>query len=825
MSIRTRTMLYIGGTLLLLLLLLSVTSYLVLTASLKAQEDALAARTLDQLHAVIDDHSKSIARTVTDWAVWDSMDAYARRSQSQPWPELDEATLVNLDCTLFYIAENTGHTRFARTIDLQHARTHPISAAMGARITDVLARLQVTPEHPVSGLLDLPDGPAIFAAVSILPSSRRGPAHGVLLMARHFDAAQMQHLGRTSGLAVTITRPSRTVQVSSSQPMVYERRSPHVLVAHALLTDVFGAPCCVISASMPRTMFHSGLRAIYLAITLLCVIGCLTGVLVLVLLERLVLKRVVKLGRAVTAAGTDTAARVPLEEMHDELHRLAVSINSTLDARQAAQAQAAMRESEERLRTLFYEIAAVMLVIDPATGAIADANPAACAFYGYPRETLCTMRIQQINTLPQEDVSRLLRDAAEGGQRHFDFHHRLASGEVRDVEVDSSRINFGNRILLCSIVQDVTARKQIEQALEQERATLTAAQETLTIPLTIVSADYTRAQRNQAEIHYLGSLGVTDLAEAEMLDPDTRVPVTADARPVQRALRGESLTAVPYILVAPNGVQRDILVYAAPIFLNGQIVAAVRVVDDVTALREADRAKDEFLAVLSHELQTPLTSILGWTDLALAGDGSLYRQALDVVLRNAHRQERLVKDMLDMSRLLHRKLHLSRSQTDLAEEVRNAVESLAQTIDSWGGTLRVVCDDTPLTIFADGVRLQQCITNLLLNAIKFTPGDGCITLHCLREEAQAVLEVADTGRGIDPRDLPVVFTAFQQVERDERAGGLGLGLALVRGIVALHGGTVTADSPGCFQGCTFRVRLPLAAESASDAGKCLSAVE
>ncbi|HEY3378365.1 MAG TPA: ATP-binding protein [Armatimonadota bacterium] len=223
------------------------------------------------------------------------------------------------------------------------------------------------------------------------------------------------------------------------------------------------------------------------------------------------------------------------------------------------------------------------------------------------------------------------------------------------------------------------------------------------------------------------------------------------------------------------------------------------------------QAKDEFLSLFSHELQTPLTSILGWSEMALdRQQPELMAKAMQVVRRNAVRQKRLVDELLDMSRLQHGRIQLQRERLDLPRQLQYALKTVQADADERSLTLTCVpCAET-LRVLADATRLQQCLGNLLHNSLRFTPAGGAITLACHREDAQAVLTVHDTGRGISLKALPSLFAAFHQVNRDERSGGLGLGLAVTRGLVELHGGRIWVESPGEGQGSTFAIALPLA---------------
>jgi signal transduction histidine kinase len=229
---------------------------------------------------------------------------------------------------------------------------------------------------------------------------------------------------------------------------------------------------------------------------------------------------------------------------------------------------------------------------------------------------------------------------------------------------------------------------------------------------------------------------------------------------------------------------------------------------------EANRLKDEFLATVSHELRTPLTAIIGWSHmLRHAGlDEATGRRGLETIERNAKVQAQLVEDILDVSRIITGKLRLNTAPVDLASVVGAAVESVQLAAESKGIRLEVTLDPSARRVSGDAGRLQQVVWNLLSNAIKFTDAGGRVGV-CLRPAGpDAELSVCDDGCGVSPEFLPHVFERFRQADGSttRRHGGLGLGLAIARHLVELHGGMVTATSPGDGLGTTFTVRLPLA---------------
>ena len=286
---------------------------------------------------------------------------------------------------------------------------------------------------------------------------------------------------------------------------------------------------------------------------------------------------------------------------------------------------------------------------------------------------------------------------------------------------------------------------------------------------------------------------------------------------------------------------------------NGQLVSVLSLVLDVTAreqaeeeraalltrerdlrkhAEEADRLKDEFLATLSHELRTPLTSILGWSTLIRTGEldrAENLDRALEIIERNARAQARLIDDLLDVSRIITGNLQLDLHPINLAPVVATAIDALRPAAVAKGIEVRTALDAQSCLVSGDPNRLRQVIWNLLMNAIKFTPRGGRVSLRlkCLTDSTPAVaplpgaslssfvrLVVTDNGDGISPEFLPFVFHRFRQEEGSisRKAGGLGLGLAVVRHLVEMHGGSVSVESPGPGKGSTFTVDLPLAAD-------------
>jgi PAS domain S-box-containing protein len=228
---------------------------------------------------------------------------------------------------------------------------------------------------------------------------------------------------------------------------------------------------------------------------------------------------------------------------------------------------------------------------------------------------------------------------------------------------------------------------------------------------------------------------------------------------------------------------------------------------------EANLAKDEFMAVISHELRTPLTAILGWARMMQTGklDEGTAARALDAIERNAESQNQLIGDLLDFSRIISGKIRLDVGRVDLSSVVEAAIDVVSPAAGAKEVRLQLVLDPKAGPISGDPERLQQVMWNLLSNAIKFTPKGGHVQVRVARVNSSVEITVSDTGQGISPEFLPYVFERFRQADSGttRRQAGLGLGMAITKHLVELHGGTIRAESPGEGQGTTFVLRLPV----------------
>ena len=331
-----------------------------------------------------------------------------------------------------------------------------------------------------------------------------------------------------------------------------------------------------------------------------------------------------------------------------------------------------------------------------------------------------------------------------------------------------------------------------------------------------------------------------------VLDVAATPPVIASGRDapaldrLERGLGGlplprEELGSLVVVPLRGGGVELGVLMAARPTgeqpfvdddlslleSLADQAAVAVeraRLIERERAARaqaeQADRRKDEFLAMLGHELRNPLSPILTALELMRLRSDDQLRRERSIIERQVTHLVRLVDDLLDVSRITRGKVELRRRHVEVSEVVARSIEMSSPLLEERRHQLTTAVP-SGLVVDGDPRRLAQVLTNLLTNAARYTPPGGCIQVRATRQDDDVVIEVRDTGAGISPELLPVLFDLFVQGERaiDRSEGGLGLGLAIVRNLVTLHGGTVSAESPGLGSGSTFRIRLPIAAQA------------
>lgn len=474
----------------------------------------------------------------------------------------------------------------------------------------------------------------------------------------------------------------------------------------------------------------------------------------------------------------------------------------------------ALRTDRDRIQ-LYLDIVNVMIVALDTAQRITLINRKGAEILGYPQDEIIGMnwhetfvparlRAQVIITFQH------LMTGEIAPVEYFENPVVTRSGEERVIAWHNSvlRDEAGNIIGTLSSGDDITERKRVEHSLRLERALLASAIELLPFPIIFFAPSRAVIRQNKASRELQSAQGDQFWWTLRLFDPQTHTEVPLEAWPVMCALQGEVVPATELIAVLPDGQEMPILLYSAPVFTGEDFIAAVVALQNITTLKEADRAKNQFLKIISHEMRTPLTAIIGWAQLA-ESDPTLSGEALQAILHSARLQHAALERLILLSRILTGKLTLQRVPTDLwvlVDQVATASQTRAQERQ-----ITLLCNPPtePLPVQVDWKLMQQAVQEMLDNALTYTSAGGQVTVSVTRMENHAVVAVHDTGQGITLDQLPKLWKPFQQVLRQESLGGLGIGLVLLRGIVEAHGGQVFIVSPGLEQGSTFSISIAL----------------
>lgn len=512
--------------------------------------------------------------------------------------------------------------------------------------------------------------------------------------------------------------------------------------------------------------------------------------------------------------------------LYDETGKLISVLSLVLDVTLATRIEEALRESETQYRLLFESNPHPMWVYDLETLRFLAVNDAALRHYGYSRPEFLTMTTEEIR--PAGDPPLLhhyLATELANPYQTCEVRHRKKDGAIINVEVTANQLAFGGRRAELVLASDITERKRAEKALRESEDRYRD----------LVENSHELMCTHDLEGRILSvnpwATKVLGYSEAELMGRNIRDGLLPEYRNefdeyIRKVTRDGSAKGVMKVRAA-NGEVR-LWEYNNTLRTEGVETPIVRgMAHDVTERKQAlerekearveaeaaNRVKDEFLSTLSHELRTPLTAIMGWSNLLLHNEVEAAKQqhAIETIARNARSQGQLIDDLLEVSRIITGKVRLDFSPCDLPPVIDAAVESVRPAAEAKGVRLQIQLDTNAGAVFGDRERLQQVFWNLAANAVKFTPSGGFVLVCLLRTNSHAEISVADSGAGIKPDFLPYVFDRFRQADGStSRAhGGLGLGLAIVRHLVELHGGVVFADSAGEGQGATFTVRLPL----------------
>ena len=507
-----------------------------------------------------------------------------------------------------------------------------------------------------------------------------------------------------------------------------------------------------------------------------------------------------------------------------------------IDITERKRTEEALRATEARFRRVF-ESTSTGIAIRDAEGKIQEVNPAFCRLVGYTAEELRGTRVTSLVHPDDRAPSRRSFLSFEAGEATFyEYEGRYVRKDGQPVWVHAAVCRLPGDLATASVVgllTDVTQRRHAEEALRASESQFRAFFDNATVGMTELDLQgrFLHVNERLCQITGYPAEELRGMRAADLTPAGERAPV--------EALLGAYLRCeVPRFRQEKRYVRKDgriiwVLVSATLVRdASGAPLRSAGIIEDITdsklaaealqasneRLREADRRKTDFLGVLSHELRNPLAPIRNSIYLLeRAAPGSApARKATEVLRRQVDHLTRLVDDLLDVTRITHGKVTLQPSLVDLREIVRKTADDQRSLFQHGGVELDVELPAGPVWVEADATRITQVLSNLLQNAAKFTPSRGHVVVGTTASEGRATAYVRDDGVGIEPAQMARMFEPFAQAEQSlaRTQGGLGLGLALARGLVELHGGSIVARSDGLGRGAELVVTLPLAASTA-----------
>lgn len=493
--------------------------------------------------------------------------------------------------------------------------------------------------------------------------------------------------------------------------------------------------------------------------------------------------------------------------------------------------------SEVRYRRLFESAKDGILILDADTARITDANPFISDLLGYSQSELIGKELWEIGLFKDVDESKAAMQQLQADRfiRYEDLPLVTKSGHRADVEFVSNVYSEGQHTVIQCNIRDITDRKRVEQALAESHARFVALFDASPVGMYLVDSELRIRQVSRKARPVFGDIG--ELVGRDFVEVSNIMWPREIADEIVARFRHTLKTGEPYAASEFSEERCDrkvreyydwqihrisllagefgVVCYFIDISARMQLSNELR--QYAADLSESDRRKNEFLAMLAHELRNPLAPIRNALHvMRLSGvKGEAISSATEMIERQVSQMVRLVDDLLDVSRISRGKIELRQGRIELAAAVHNAVDASRSLVQGMEHNLTITMPAQPVYVQADPARLAQVVGNLLNNACKFTDKGGHISITVESAEMHAVIRVRDNGIGIAAEELPRIFDMFTQLDTSlERSiSGLGIGLTLVKSLVEMHGGTVEVYSAGVGQGSEFVVRLPILIES------------
>ncbi|MEG4801124.1 PAS domain S-box protein [Microcoleus sp. ARI1-B5] len=844
MKLRRKTLSIVGITIAGLTGILYAASSSILLGSLVKAEEQEATQVVKGVLSVFGQTADDFNSRFADWSAWDDTYTFIQNRNSEfIASNLVPEGLNNLRVHLAIFVNTSGKIVYGTGLDSEKMKLTPVPEALKQHISLKDPLLQ----HPnanssLAGVLVLQSGPILITSRPIVTTKSTGPIRGTLVFGRNLDAAGIAKLSKITRLPLIVHSVNEAQlpvdflkvrdRLSAKKPILVRPVSEDLMAGYALIRDIYDRPALLLRVDMPREIYRQGQTSLmYLLVSVglagIGFIGC-----TLLLIERLVLSRLSSLAKAVNrvSSSQDLSVRLPVTG-EDELADLAHTINGMLGA--IASAESEQLEEKARYGAVVEQATDCIFLWDAQTKRLLEANTAFRNLFDYSLDAISQLSVYDIVAYSQDIVdSNIEFLLAQKQFRMGEVLYRRRDGSCVDVEVSASVISYGGREIICTVVRDITERKQAEAELRASEERYRLLFKNNPHPMWVYDLETLEfIAVNQAAIEHYG------YTRDEFLNM-----TVADIRPPQelpKLLENISQVDVGIDFAGvwqhqtKNGTIIDVEITSYALIFdsrNAELVLAHDVTDRLQAEAElykakeaaeaANLAKSQFLANMSHELRTPLNAIIGYSEI-------LQEEALDLGeadfvsdLERIHNAGNhllgLINDILDLSKIEAGHAELELETFDVFEAVKDVARTVEPLFLRNTNRLNIQCPNNIGELYSDQIKFTQILFNLLSNAAKFTQ-KGIITLTVERikkdenswDFEELIFKCTDTGIGMTPQQLQKLFQPFTQADASttRKYGGTGLGLAIAQKYSQMLGGEITVNSE-FGKGSTFTLMLP-----------------
>jgi PAS domain S-box-containing protein len=844
MKLRRKTLSIVGITIAGLTGILYAASSSILLGSLIKAEEQEATQVVKGVLSVFGQTADDFNSRFADWSAWDDTYAFVQNRNSEfIASNLVPEGLANARVNIAVFVNTSGEIVYGTGFDSEKLKLTPVPEALKQHISLSDPLLQhPNPKSSLAGILLLPSGPILITSRPIITTKSTGPIRGTLVFGRNLDAAGIAKLSKITRLPLivhSVNEARLPADFQKAREKLSEKKSIWVrplsqksIAGYALVNDIYKQPALLLRVDIPREIYRQGeISLLYLLVSVVLagigLVGC-----TLLLLEGLVLSPLSGLAKAVNyvSSSQDLSVRLPVTG-EDELSDLAHTINGMLSA--IAIAESEQLEEKARYQAVVEQATDCIFLWDAQTKRLLEANTAFRNLLDYSLDAISQLTIYDIiaysKDLIDDNIELLLKDKQF---RIGDVLYRRRDGSCVDVEVSGSVISYGGREIICTVVRDITERKQAEAELRASEERYRLLFKNNPHPMWLYDLETLEfIAVNQAAIEHYGytrdeflNMTVADIRPPQdvpkLLENISQVDVGIEFAGVWQHLKKDGtiidVEITSYALIFDSRKAKLVLAHD----VTDRLQAEAEMYKAKEAAEAASLAKSQFLANMSHELRTPLNAIIGYSEILQEEALDLGEEIFVSDLERIHNAGKLlltlINDILDLSKIEAGHAELELETFDVSEVVQNVARTVEPLFVPNTNRLNVECPNNIGKLYSDQIKLTQILFNLLSNAAKFTE-KGTITLSVERiknnenswDSEQLIFKCTDTGIGITPEQLQKLFQPFTQADASttRKYGGTGLGLAIVQKYSHILGGEITVNSQ-LGKGSTFTLILP-----------------